>query len=234
MIDTNILCITACLKRASVACRYYDTTHEINVDPIDVSSSLPLLVSNFCKNNSIDMHQLSNIVTPSGPGSFTGIRVAHSLTKAIALVTGSHAGSISYFDVISHMYKFQNCSVNACDTCFIEVIKSEKSQIYYRCGENFQQKSLCSDLNNSGVCDLQGVANIIFACQDNCKNKVVLIGESAEEISNALPSCYGTIHSQNISDFRLAINVLNAYIANTTGIETPISPLYINARAQTL
>lgn len=127
----NTLAVTACLKRCSVAISYENKIYEINQN-VDAASNLVSLANELCEANKIDLHKLDGVVTASGPGSFTGIRVAQSFAKGIAIACGLPSLSVSYFDVIQHIFNTQ------VDKLAI-VIKSEKNEAYYKMAntENF-------------------------------------------------------------------------------------------------
>ncbi len=120
----NILAVTASLKRCSVAIRYNDKLYEIN-ENADAATNLVFLADELCKANNIDIKKLSGVITVSGPGSFTGIRVAQSFAKGIALACKIPSVSIDYFEVIRKMYD-KDCKD------LVGVIKSEKNQAYYK------------------------------------------------------------------------------------------------------
>jgi tRNA threonylcarbamoyl adenosine modification protein YeaZ len=121
----NILAVTACLKRCSIAVYYENNLYECNEDS-DASSNLVGLADDFIKSNSIDLKKIDGIITAAGPGSFTGIRAAQSFAKGLALALKLPSASASYFDVI------KNCS--GLDNPIV-VIKSEKGQVYYQINE---------------------------------------------------------------------------------------------------
>ena len=116
----NILAVTACLKRCSVAISYENKIYELNQN-VDAASNLVSLANELCEANKIDLRKLDGVVTASGPGSFTGIRVAQSFAKGIALACGLPSLSVSYFDVIQRIF---NKQVNK----LVIIIKSEKNE----------------------------------------------------------------------------------------------------------
>lgn len=124
----NILAVTACLKRCSVAISYDNEIYEVN-ESVDAASNLVSFADELCESNGIDLHRLDGIVTASGPGSFTGIRVAQSFVKGVALAYNLHSLSVSYFDVIQRMFN-QKISKLAI------IIKSEKNEAYYKIVDN--------------------------------------------------------------------------------------------------
>ncbi len=120
----NILVVTACLKRCSVAVQYENQIYEAN-ENADAAANLVYIAGKLFKENNIDVKKLNGVITASGPGSFTGIRVAQSFAKGVALACNIPSMSVSYFDVIQKLYG------QASDNLVI-IIKSEKNQAYYK------------------------------------------------------------------------------------------------------
>ena len=120
----NILAITACLKRCSIAVQYENRVYEANENS-DAAANLVYIADELFKANNIDVKKLNGVITASGPGSFTGIRVAQSFAKGVALACNIPSVSVSYFDVIQKSY---GQSLNN----LVVVIKSEKNQAYYK------------------------------------------------------------------------------------------------------
>ncbi|MDR2781670.1 MAG: tRNA (adenosine(37)-N6)-threonylcarbamoyltransferase complex dimerization subunit type 1 TsaB [Holosporaceae bacterium] len=119
----NVLAVSACLKRCSVAISYEGNIYEVN-EHIDAAANLVWLANNLIKSYDIDLRKINGIIAASGPGSFTGTRVAQSFAKGLALSLRLPSVSVSYFDVIRKIYA-QQSNTN------VVVIKSEKNQVYY-------------------------------------------------------------------------------------------------------
>jgi tRNA threonylcarbamoyl adenosine modification protein YeaZ len=120
----NIIAISACLKRCSLAVSYDNRLYEIN-ENVDAATNLVWLADNLVKSNGIDLHNINGVITISGPGSFTGIRVAQSFAKGLALTLKLPSASVSYFDVINFHRKGNSHDAGI-------VIRSEKNQVYYQ------------------------------------------------------------------------------------------------------
>ena len=130
---SNILAVTAELKRCSIACKFNGQVFEINQD-LDASTYLVKLAQDFCEDYNIDLMKIDRIITASGPGSFTGIRTAQSFVKGLSFSLKIPAVCASYFQVIKDMFGQEKG--------FIAIIKSAKNQAYFY---NFST-------NNFGVC----------------------------------------------------------------------------------
>ncbi|MDR0678360.1 MAG: tRNA (adenosine(37)-N6)-threonylcarbamoyltransferase complex dimerization subunit type 1 TsaB, partial [Holosporaceae bacterium] len=120
----SIIAVSACLKRCSLAVSYGDQLYEVN-ENVDSAANLAWIADRLIKSKNIDLHDISGIITTSGPGSFTGIRVAQSFAKGLTLSLKLPSVSVNYFDVISFHW-----AKNCCDVGI--AIKSERNQIYYR------------------------------------------------------------------------------------------------------
>jgi tRNA threonylcarbamoyl adenosine modification protein YeaZ len=142
-VQNNIIAVTACLKRCSIAIRYDGDIFEINQN-VDAAQNLVFLAPELAKKQNINLRNINKIITTSGPGSFTGIRVAQSFTKGMALALKIPSASISYFDIIQHMHEKtrsrENASPpgNSSDTTLI-LIRNDENKFYYslRGGGNF-------------------------------------------------------------------------------------------------
>jgi len=120
----NVLAITACLKRCSIAISYENNVYKIN-ENVDASANLAYLTSKLIKSHNVDLKKIGGIITASGPGSFTGIRVAQSLAKGMALSLKIPSASVDYFDVIDNILSKKQLNR-------IVLIKSEKDQVYFK------------------------------------------------------------------------------------------------------
>ncbi|MDR0632217.1 MAG: tRNA (adenosine(37)-N6)-threonylcarbamoyltransferase complex dimerization subunit type 1 TsaB [Holosporaceae bacterium] len=193
----NIIAISACLKRCSIAISYEDNLYEVN-ENVDAAANLVWLVDNLVKSKNVDLKKIEGIVVASGPGSFTGIRVAQSFAKGLALSLKLPAVSLSYFDVIESICVDENFQD------VVIVIKSEKNQIYYKTADK------------SGISSYESLANEI-------NNGAVLIGDAIEEI---IPHLTGkTVRTICNTDFRNARYLLNFSPRITR--TSKISPYYM-------
>jgi tRNA threonylcarbamoyladenosine biosynthesis protein TsaB len=126
--NNNILAVTACLKRCSIAIVCDNHICEIN-ENLDAPENLVWLASKLIESQKINIKNLKEIITTSGPGSFTGIRTAQSFAKAMALALKIPLFVVNYFDVIAHIGNDNN----ACHELI--VIKHKKDLAYFRHGQ---------------------------------------------------------------------------------------------------
>ncbi|MDR0968468.1 MAG: tRNA (adenosine(37)-N6)-threonylcarbamoyltransferase complex dimerization subunit type 1 TsaB [Holosporaceae bacterium] len=175
----NVLAVTARLKRCSIAISYENEIYETNKD-IDAASNLVELADNLIKSNNIDLRKIEGIITASGPGSFTGIRAAHSFAKGLALTLKLPAASVSYFDVVKNIAALNMKNVAV-------AIKSEKGQVYYQTDEEF------------GICPHTSL-------EDKIKNAAALVGDAWIFCSSSLLNAKKAIY---VDDFRRAKNLLS-------------------------
>ncbi len=149
---SNVLAVTADLKRCSIAVKFEGQLFEINAD-VNAPTYLVKLAQNLLAQNKIELEKIDRIITASGPGSFTGIRTAQSFVKGISLALEIPAVCASYFQVIKHMFGQEKD--------FIAIIKSAKNQAYFY---NFST-------DNFGVCPY-----------DQLPTNLPLVGDRIDEI----------------------------------------------------
>ena len=99
------------------------------------TDELLLAVDELLKKANIIIKQIDNIVVCVGPGSFTGIRVAISMTKGLAVGINAKIFCLSNFDVFD---------IDSND-CFL-VLEGFSNFVYVREIENKSHKDYCIDL----------------------------------------------------------------------------------------
>lgn len=198
----NVIAISACLKRCSVAISYKNQFFQVT-EYVDAATNLALLLQNLIRKNDISIKEIEGVITASGPGSFTGIRTAQSLAKALAMTLRIPSASISYFDVIDYIAaeKSSNRSI---------IIKSEKNQAYF--------KKIQNGYEEIGVSSYEQLIKKTEECD-------FLIGENIPEIHQLINN--STIIYKEIADFRNAKYLLN--FSEQINKNSKIIPLYINA-----
>lgn len=195
----NCLAVIAELKKCSVAVSYNGRVFEVNENE-DSSSHLAWLTDQLLKQHNIKFREINKIVTISGPGSFTGIRVAQSLCKGLALALDIPVTCMNYFNLLLCMFYDK---INNRDTLIL--IKSKKNQYYYSYDGRVE------------VASKSDFINLI-------RKDIVLIGEDVSEVIELIKDYL--IDYYETSDFRQAKNLLK-YV--NFAIDH-VSPLYINAQ----
>ena len=202
----NIFAVTACLKRCSVAISYDGAVYEAN-ENTSASANLVHIADRLIKANEIDMKKIGGVITAAGPGSFTGIRVAQSFAKSIALSLGISSVSVDYFDVIDYIYAMKMQEGANRQQGVTIVIRSEKNHAYFR--------------RNSEV-GIDSYENIARTLNDSD----VVIGDAVNEIAPHMTSPE-LCRIEYVGDFRDVRHFLP--FAHRLTKDSNISPLYINA-----
>ncbi|MDR0677417.1 MAG: tRNA (adenosine(37)-N6)-threonylcarbamoyltransferase complex dimerization subunit type 1 TsaB [Holosporaceae bacterium] len=201
----NIIAVTACLKRYSIAISYGDNIYEAN-ENMDASSNLVWSADNLIKANNIDLQKIDGVITISGPGSFTGIRVAQSFAKGLALSLNIPIAAVSYFEIIERKVKSLHYSSENEHTPLLIIIKSEMNNIYYRYNDEV------------------GVASC-ESFKDKVNSNCILAGDAIEEVSPYLKD--KIIRVEYVCDFRDA-----KYLCDFSAeFKSHITPLYINIQS---
>ncbi|MDR2645724.1 MAG: tRNA (adenosine(37)-N6)-threonylcarbamoyltransferase complex dimerization subunit type 1 TsaB [Holosporaceae bacterium] len=194
----NVIAISACLKYCSVAISYENTLAEVN-ENADAAAHLVYLADTLIKQYRIDLQKIEGIITIAGPGSFTGIRVAQSFAKGLALSLGLPAISMNCFDIIKSIHDQQDFSN------VVIVIKSERGQVYYKISDEI------------GIATAEALGNKIAI-------GTILMGDATAEVAaHAKDKIISAIH---VSDFREAKRLLK--FSHLITAESTITPCYIS------
>ena len=182
---TNKLAVTASLKQCSVAVRYDGKVYQKNENADSSIYLVEIIRQTFVQFN-LDIKAINEIITTSGPGSFTGIRAAQSCVKGLSFALKIPATCVTYFDVIK----------NLCDhkENLIAIIKSEKNDFYFH---DFK-------MNLSGVCKEEQLKEMI-------SSNTTFAGEIPQFfVDDHLADCI------QIEDFRDAKHLINIESEDTT------------------
>lgn len=198
---SNVLAVTADLKRCSIAVKFEEQLFEIN-ENVNAPTYLVKLAQDLCLRNKIDLQKIDRIITASGPGSFTGIRTAQSFVRGLSLALNIPAVSVSYFQIIKNLFEKNFGQENN----LIAIIKSEKNQVYFH---DFAT-------GNFGVSPYDSLEGALDSTQN-----LPLAGDKIDEILQNTEREFF-----EIKDYKNAKNFLEL-----TEYEPKVSPLYINARA---
>tara|TARA_Y100001970_G_C14140575_1_gene806862 strand:- start:803 stop:1450 length:648 start_codon:yes stop_codon:yes gene_type:complete len=123
----NILAIESSSKECNVAIRYNSTTYESSAEiKNDSATNLPIITEELINKLSLEFSNLDAIAISMGPGSFTGLRVALSYAKGLAIALDIPIIPISTFDVILLPYK-----KNIEEKLFTIIIHSHSNTVYH-------------------------------------------------------------------------------------------------------
>lgn len=203
----NILAVTACLKRCSIAINYEGILYETN-ENTDAATNLVYLANKLIKNNQINIQNINSIMTSSGPGSFTGIRTAQSFAKALSLALRIPAISIDYFDIIDNILMKDSQSHSK----KLIAIKSEKNQVYFK-------KIPFKKQTDIGISTYEKVVNMLDFDE-------MIIGDAVYEIIEHIKNNKKNPYKY-ISEFKAAKHLLG--LSNHLTENSNVYPLYINA-----
>jgi tRNA threonylcarbamoyl adenosine modification protein YeaZ len=200
------MAVTASLKYCSIAISYENNFYEAN-ENADAAANLVHLAHELVRSKNIDLKKIAGVITASGPGSFTGIRVAQSFAKGLALALKIPSASVNYFDVIKSV-----CEEKIGKNNVLVAIGSDKGQVYYEInGEK---------IHEMGISAPDALGRLV-------PSKVLAVGDAIDEIVPHLND--RIIDICRIDDFRDA-----KYLLNFTKVLTKkssINPLYINAQS---
>lgn len=204
----SVIAVTACLKRCSIAVLKDDgAIAEIN-ENVDAATNLVGLTSDLVRDANISWNSVKQVVTTSGPGSFTGIRTAQSMVQALAFSLSCEAVAMSYFDIILSIASQTNPDIDVSNT--LVLIQNEKDHFYYSYG------------NETGVVKPMHINELMFSKLSPIPHFIIC---ESDVISKDYS--LGTVqYIHNTYDFRRASNFIHYYDPK---IAKAVKPLYINA-----
>lgn len=217
----NIIAVTADLKRCSIAIRYGGEIFERN-ENADATTHLVSIADDLIHEKKVAIENLSEVVTASGPGSFTGIRVAHSFVKGLSMALKVPAKSASYFNIMLNMARQQSNYATDFQNSLI-LIKNEKGQFYYCLST--------SGNSNYGVTNQDSLVHLL---KDFPPQSLHLIGDEdslglATSLAPVISEISKKISSRHIiQNFKRASNLIN--LCESLNFSNSVKPLYINVR----
>ncbi|MDR3151613.1 MAG: tRNA (adenosine(37)-N6)-threonylcarbamoyltransferase complex dimerization subunit type 1 TsaB [Holosporaceae bacterium] len=196
----NVLALSASLKSCSVAISYDGLICEKDFFG-DSCGNLASVVDGLLLENSIEPKKIDGIIVASGPGSFTGIRVACSFGCGMAFALQIPILGVDYFAVIDEIYCENETHRRDHDRLIL--IETEKKHLYFKHG--FQNPKI-------------GSYEDILAYIDENKIETIL-GDACMSHKNIV----------FINDFRNAKHLLT--FSGKISTESVAVPLYLNATA---
>lgn len=202
-----ILAISTSSKICSVALLENDKPiKELNIDNLKThSENLLPLIDELFKSTNKNVSELDLIACDVGPGSFTGIRIGISTTKAIAEVNQIPVVSCTSLEALSY-------NVNSNTIC--SLIDARNNQVY--CGVFDENHNLIKDYMADDI-------NIVI--ENLPKGSISFVGDGAilhEKLLNGIVSQDNDIHASNIGIFGF-----NKYQKGNTETADSIVPMYL-------
>lgn len=128
----NILAFTLAHFGCSIALAHHNKVISLSDNNEYRGQDLTLLplIQQGLKEHGLHFHDLDFIMTATGPGSFTGIRVALATAQGLALATGIPALGINSFDLFYHKYRRDFPKSSASIRQYIVVLESLRTELY--------------------------------------------------------------------------------------------------------
>lgn len=105
------------------------------------SDELLLVVDNLLKEADLHINQIDNFCVCIGPGSFTGVRVAISLVKGLAIGTKAKVFTLTNFDIFDVNNNANACLVLDGFSFFVYVRRIVNGEIFDECLDVSQLKN---------------------------------------------------------------------------------------------
>lgn len=137
------------------------------------SDEILLAVDELLKQAKLTVSDLTNICVCVGPGSFTGVRVAISLAKGLAVGSNSKVFTLTNFDIFDLPNKINSCFVLEGFSCFVYVRFFDGDIVKDECIDLSQLKNLLSQQTREvfvstekmkHVLDATGIGSTIVGC----------------------------------------------------------------------
>lgn len=126
----NLLAIDTSTERASVALSAFGMMHEIEEYAMrrHAQRLLPM-IQEVLQRADMNLKQLEGVVFGRGPGSFTGLRIACSIAKALAYAHDLPVYPVSGLSAVAyHVFQFV-----ASDKAVLSVLDARMQQLYWGC-----------------------------------------------------------------------------------------------------
>lgn len=142
----KILALDTSTEVCSVALSYADQIiQEYQLAPRQHANLILPMVQNVLSEAQLSLHQIDVIAFGRGPGSFTGLRIAASVTQALAFAHNIPVVALSSLQILA-----QGCYRQYNATHLIAALDASMNEIY--CGEYQLHKHCMMLLNPEKVC----------------------------------------------------------------------------------
>lgn len=137
------------------------------------SDEILLVVDELLKQAKLTTSDLTNICVCVGPGSFTGVRVAISLAKGLAIGANLKVFTLSNFDIFDLPNQTNACFVLEGFSCFVYARFFDGDIVKDECIDLSQLKNLLSEQSREvfvstekmkHVLDVNGIGSTIVGC----------------------------------------------------------------------
>lgn len=202
MFEKPVLAFESALGGCTAAVIARDTAHfRTHVTQRDQAATLIPLVQDVMAEAGVSFDSLGLIVTLSGPGSFTGLRIGLSAAKAMARALGIPLQGVETMEAMAHS------AVPASTPCFV-ILESKRSDFYVQ------------------AFDVE--KNPVFApqCMERDEIEGMTIGGGYILCGDGLPRFNGGA-GQNLIDPVLLARLGMCKFEKAGRVAAPIAPLYL-------
>lgn len=126
MDDQPILAFDCAVAGASVALQVHGHTHTKQVEQHQQAALLVPIIDDLMRQHSVAYRNLGAIVTTTGPGSFTGVRIGLAALHGLVLVTGTPIKLLTTLEAIA----WQITNQPDAPQHFITALRAGKGEIY--------------------------------------------------------------------------------------------------------
>lgn len=134
------------------------------------SKWMTVFVQDLLAEANIKISQLSAIAISSGPGSYTGLRVAYSIAKGIAFRLDIPIIEVPTLEALGQSYKVESYE----SYCIISAIDARRMEVYWRVADQ------------NGICIQDTEAHIYTETSFDrflSYNRIYVVGDGAEKIN---------------------------------------------------
>ena len=154
------LCIHTTMQNISVALVSNNKiSHHTDDNTTAQSEKIFSLIDYFLKKQNITIQQIKNVCCTNGPGSFIGIRVAHSILNCLKIIDQeTQIFGVSNMDILFSQFEIDDARV---------VLNARKDRVYI---QDYLNKKKSSPITTAHVSEIVTQLNIII--DDSLKNSI--------------------------------------------------------------